>query len=357
MSEAQLQLAAGYMADARKHTKSGWFRKPEWDIAAQYYEKAANAYKAARSITNAIEAYQRSAEANTKFTSLFLAGKSLESAATLAQQANDNTLAAELYVKASDLFMAHGASPDKSADMLEKAALQCEPIDPERTLELYTQCSAIFESEERERLGIDTIKRAVACAIRHKQYPKALFFLDKLAKASQVLTRKSEIDKAKLSMVVVLLAMDDVVEARKRLDQWFFADPSDARLGSSATVATGAGSQWGPSGSAAAAPEAMATSPEAQVGQAIVSAFEQWDGERLHEILNDQHHAQTIHFLPAEVAKLTRTYRIPGKPMAQSSGTMVPTSTIAAISPQPGHMAGINTLDGEEADDDDDGLC
>ncbi|KAJ1977924.1 hypothetical protein H4R34_003398 [Dimargaris verticillata] len=353
MSESQLQVAAGYMADAHKHTKPGWFRKPEWDIAAQYYEKAANAYKAARSTTNAIEAYQKSAEANTKFTSLFLAGKSLESAATLAQQAGDNTLAAELYIKASDLFMAHGASPDKSADMVEKAALQCEPIDLERTLELYTQCCAIFESEERERLGIDTIKRAVACAVRHNQYPKALFFLDKLAKASQVLTRKSEIDKAKLSSVVVLLAMDDVVEARKRLDQWLFADPSDARLGSLAPMATGAGSQWGPSGSAAA-PEPRAMSPEAQVGQAMVSAFEQWDGERLREILNDQRHAQTIHFLPAEVAKLTRTYRIPGKPMAQSSGPVAPTSTTTATSPQPGHRTGTNAPEEEE---DDDGLC
>ncbi|KAJ1909203.1 hypothetical protein IWQ60_011294 [Tieghemiomyces parasiticus] len=337
MADANLRRGADYMADAHKYTKSGWFRKPEWDIAAQLYEKAANAFKAARSHDNAIRAYQQSADALAKFGSMFLAGKALENAGNLAQQSQDQLRAIELYTRASDLYIAHGSSPDKAAGIVEKAAQLCEPLDPDRALDLYKQSANIYEAEDRERMSIETLRNAAGCAVRHRRFPEALFFLGKLAKASRVLVRRSESDKAHLCIVIVALAMGDSVEARKRLDGWLFAGPEAAPSG---------GGMWG---NVPASTGDVAPTPEAAVGQALVDAFEHWDAAQLQEIRQDPRHAQTLEFLPSEVAKLAHHMSISGVKAAEN---LPPTGTTTGA---PAAAPAFPVSD--PTPDDDDDLC
>ncbi|KAJ1952956.1 hypothetical protein IWQ62_006102, partial [Dispira parvispora] len=336
-----------YLAEAQKHTRSGWFRKPEWDIAGQMYEKAANSFKASREPNKAIAAYEKAAEAMSKFGSIYLAAKSIENAASLAQQSHDTRRAVELFTKASDLYVAYGSSPDRAATMLEHAAEQCESLDPDRAIELYRQGCAIYESEERYRMAIDPIKRAVGCAVRHQRFPMALDFLTQLAKATQVLIRRSELDKACLSKVIVLLAMDDIVEARKQLDEWSLSDPSQAR------------SEWAPSSGINPERSLGDMSQEAQVAQTLVDAFEQWDAEKLQEALTTPKHAQTLQFLVPDVARLTRSFRLPGAPPAsqpQYHGNhpgLPPSSSLNNPTPGQG-TPGSYPLEEEE---DEHGLC
>ncbi|RKP39425.1 hypothetical protein BJ085DRAFT_13827, partial [Dimargaris cristalligena] len=306
----------------------GWFRKPEWDIAGQLYEKAATAFKAGRSPDNAIRAYQKSGEALAKFGSVYLAGNAYEKAGIIAQQSQDKVLAIEMYIQASNLYLAHGSSPDKAAGIVEKAAQLCEPLDPDRAIELYKQSCSIFESEDRDRMAIETIKNAVGCAIRLGQLPTAVYFLDKLAAATRVLIRRSETDKARLSAIVVTLALDDMVEARKRLDAWLFAFTA----------------------------------------QALVDAFEHWDGPRLQEILKNPQHVQTLQFLLAEVVRLAFKLNVPGsgtapaiaenqrQPPSPATSTGNPAKASGIIEKQPPPPTS-QTQPPPSLNEDDDGLC
>ncbi|KAJ1992945.1 hypothetical protein H4R33_000821 [Dimargaris cristalligena] len=366
MTDANLKIGADYMAEAHSYTKSGWFRKPEWDIAGQLYEKAATAFKAGRSPDNAIRAYQKSGEALAKFGSVYLAGNAYEKAGIIAQQSQDKVLAIEMYIQASNLYLAHGSSPDKAAGIVEKAAQLCEPLDPDRAIELYKQSCSIFESEDRDRMAIETIKNAVGCAIRLGQLPTAVYFLDKLAAATRVLIRRSETDKARLSAIVVTLALDDMVEARKRLDAWLFVSPDPrAPSGSGGGGVSGSADQWG--GATTMAPPAD-MSHEAFTAQALVDAFEHWDGPRLQEILKNPQHVQTLQFLLAEVVRLAFKLNVPGsgtapaiaenqrQPPSPATSTGNPAKASGIIEKQPPPPTS-QTQPPPSLNEDDDGLC
>ncbi|CAG8501239.1 7238_t:CDS:2 [Gigaspora margarita] len=63
LEDSKIQEAVRYLAQGDKATEKNWFKKPEWDIAGQNYEKAASCFKAARSYDQAIQAYQKASDA------------------------------------------------------------------------------------------------------------------------------------------------------------------------------------------------------------------------------------------------------------------------------------------------------
>ncbi|CAG8767194.1 579_t:CDS:2, partial [Acaulospora morrowiae] len=122
MESTKIREAVKFLAEGDKATEKGWFKKPEWDVAGQNYEKAASCFKAARSYDQAIQAYQKASDALFKSDSIYMAAKTMESAANLAaQQLKQPERAAEMYRKSSDLYLAH-MTPDRAAEMLEKGA-------------------------------------------------------------------------------------------------------------------------------------------------------------------------------------------------------------------------------------------
>ncbi|CAG8440844.1 7102_t:CDS:2 [Funneliformis mosseae] len=265
--DIKIREAVQFLSEGDKATKKSWFKKPEWDVAGQNYEKAASCFKAARSFDQAIQAYQKASDAMFKSDSLYMAAKSMESAANLAvQQLKQPERASEMYRKASDLYQAH-MTPDRAGEMLEKAA---------SAIEFYVAACNLFESEDRGRFAIDTFKRTIAIMIKNKRYIEAVEIMHRLSKIYQSNNNQSGLNKNCLGIIITLLAAEDEVEAKKQFQTF--------------------------------CQHAFVRSEESAISSSLLDAFEQGDQDLIDKVMR----SPIVTYLDNEIAKLSRELQVPG---------------------------------------------
>ncbi|KAF9348725.1 hypothetical protein BGX26_012880 [Mortierella sp. AD094] len=269
--EARLRDAIEYMREAEKNTEKGWFRKPDWDIAAQYFEKAGLAFKAGKSYEQAIQAFIKGSNAMIAAASLFMAGRAMENAGNVAlQNLGQPERAADMYKRASELFM-QNMTPDRAAEMLEKSAKAMEPISVDSAIELYIGACTIYESEDRARYATDTFKRTISLLVKHKRFEKAIEVLQRLGMVQKDSSNKTAYYKTLLSIIIVQLAAGDEVEAGRRFQAFCSV-------------------------------EGFIKSDESAIAHAMLDAFDQGDQAYYNQVANRQH----VGFLDNEVARLAR---------------------------------------------------
>ncbi|KAF9372712.1 hypothetical protein CPB97_001052 [Podila verticillata] len=272
LEEARLREAMDYMKEADKNTETGWFKKPDWDIAAQYYEKAAQSFKFAKSYDRAVQAFAKASDAMVSASSLFMAGRALENGANvLLQNMGQPERAADMYKRASELYMRNMA-PDRAAEMLEKSAKAMEPISVDSAIDLYIGACNIYENEDRARYATDTFKRTVSLLVKHKRFDKAIEVLQRLGNIQRIMANKSAYFKTLLSIVIIQLAAGDEVDASKRFQAFCSID-------------------------------GFVQSEESAVAHGMLDAFERRDQEYFNQTAARQH----VGFLDNEIARLARS--------------------------------------------------
>ncbi|KAF9124865.1 hypothetical protein BGW39_007847 [Mortierella sp. 14UC] len=270
--EARLKDAIDYMKEADKNTEKSWFKKPDWDIAAQYYEKAGQAFKAGKSYDQAVQAFIKASDSMIHATSYFMAGRALENGGNIAlQNLGQPERAADMYKRASELFM-QNMTPDRAAEMLEKSAKAMEPISVDQAIELYIGACNIYEGEDRARYATDTFKRTIALLIKHKRFEKAIEILQRLGNVQKDTPNKMAYYKTLLSIIIVQLATGDEVEAGKRFQAYCSVD-------------------------------GFVKSEESSVAHQMLDAFEHRDQAYYNHAAGRQH----VGFLDNEVARLARS--------------------------------------------------
>ncbi|CAI2184897.1 19290_t:CDS:2 [Funneliformis geosporum] len=268
--DIKIREAVQFLTEGDKATKKSWFKKPEWDVAGQNYDKAASCFKAARSFDQAIQAYQKASDAMFKSDSLFMAAKSMESAANLAaQQLKQPERASEMYRKASDLYQAH-MTPDRAGE------ITMEPISVDSAIEFYVAACNLFESEDRGRFAIDTFKRTIATMIKNKRYIEAVEIMHRLSKIYQSINNQSGLNKNCLGIIITLLAAEDEVEAKKQFQTF--------------------------------CQHAFVRSEESAISSSLLDAFEQGDQDLIDKVMRNP----IVTYLDNEVAKLSRELQVPG---------------------------------------------
>ncbi|KAJ2630371.1 hypothetical protein H4R22_002711 [Coemansia sp. RSA 1290] len=278
MGVESLSLAQSYVKDAQKASKSGFFSKPQWDIAATNWDKAANAYKTAMHYEEAIDCHVKASEAYVKVNIIYMAAKGYEAAATLAEKhLKDHAKAITYYTRASDLFRSHGSSADRAAAVMVKAATSCEDIDTNQAVQLYENALSIYETEERNRFSIPTYKRFAAFLIAKNRLPEAAKVQTRLGDICQQINSRYEVTKSYLGAIIVILAFGDSVEAGKMLDQFASCVP-------------------------------FVRSNEGTVANAMLEAYEQGDQEQFDVLANDQ----AIALLDSYISRLATQIRVPG---------------------------------------------
>ncbi|KAI9260494.1 hypothetical protein BDA99DRAFT_512285 [Phascolomyces articulosus] len=286
MEAQRIREGVKLMQEGDKASSKGLFRKPDWDVASGCYEHAATSFKLAKSYDQAVQAYLKASEAFFKADATHLAGKALENAALLlAQQLNQPQRAAEFYQRASNMFMT-GGSIDRAAEQLEKAGRALENTDANAAIDMYSSACSLYEQEDRGRMAIDIFKKAIALLIRSKKYQKAVDMLHRQSAVLRKLANRSHLYKANLSVMIVLFALGDEVEAGKQFNYMCSNDPG------------------------------FSQSEEAEIGQLLLQAYNEGDQELLEKAVRMQH----ISFLDNEVAKLSRTLTVPGEML--SSGAL-----------------------------------
>ncbi|OBZ83373.1 Gamma-soluble NSF attachment protein [Choanephora cucurbitarum] len=285
MDAEQIRDGVKNMQQGDKAASKGLFRKPDWDLAASCYERAATSFKIAKSSDQAVQAYIKASDALSKADATHLAGKALENAAfILAHDLNQPQRAAELYQRASNYFMTQG-SIDRAAEQLEKAGRALENVDVNASYDMYSKACTIYEQEDRGRFAVDIFKRAVSLLIRNKKYDKAIEMLKRQSIVLQKFTSRSHLYKANLSILILIFAIGDDVEAGK---QFSYMCGNDA---------------------------GFAQSEEAQIAQDLLQAYDERDQELLERTVRLQH----VTFLDNEVVKLARLLTVPGEVLSSTT--------------------------------------
>ncbi|KAI8644661.1 hypothetical protein BD408DRAFT_340128 [Parasitella parasitica] len=282
--EENLEAGNKYFQQGEKAASKSFFRKPDWDLAASYFENAATNFKIAQSYKLAVGAYEKASDAYFKSDGIHLAGKALENAAfILNQNLNDPKRAASAYQRASNYFMAQGTI-DRAAEQLEKAGRALENVDMNESFEMYSKACSLYEQEDRGRFAIEIFKRAISLLIRNKKqviiicvYDKAIDMLKRESVILQKFTARSQLYKANLSILILIFAIGDDVEASKQFNNM--------------------------------------CGEEAEIAENMLKAFDERDQELLVKTTGSQH----MTFLDNQVVKLARMLVVPGEVLSPAS--------------------------------------
>ncbi|KAF9582656.1 hypothetical protein BGW38_010929 [Lunasporangiospora selenospora] len=213
---SRLQDALHYMREANKYAERGIFKKPDWDLAAQNYEKAAQAFKAAQSYNEAVSAYVKSSDAMLHSFSHFMAGRALENAAAILElNLGPPEHVADLYRRAGNLYL-QDFKPDRAAEMLVKGAKALENASLEKAIKEYMNACNLYESENLERYATDAFKSFIGMLVRNNRLGQAIEILQRLGNIQSKTPNVYSYYKTLLSIVVVQLAIGDEVEAENR---------------------------------------------------------------------------------------------------------------------------------------------
>uniref|UniRef100_A0A674D6Y9 Gamma-soluble NSF attachment protein n=1 Tax=Salmo trutta TaxID=8032 RepID=A0A674D6Y9_SALTR len=167
---AKINEAHDHIAKAEKYLKTSFMKwKPDYDSAASEYSKAAVAFKNAKMLEEAKEAYLQEAEAHTNNKTLFHAAKALEAAGMMLKDMQRIPEAIQYIERASMMYVENG-TPDTAALALDRAGKLIESQDLAKAVDLYQKAASVFENEDRLRQAVEMLGKASRLLVRQHKY-------------------------------------------------------------------------------------------------------------------------------------------------------------------------------------------
>ncbi|KAK2854554.1 hypothetical protein Q7C36_006423 [Tachysurus vachellii] len=211
----KINEANEHIAKAEKYLKTSFMKwKPDYDSAASEYAKAAVAFKNAKQLEEAKEAYLLEAEAQTNNRTLFHAAKALEQAGMMLKDMQRLPEAVEYIEKASMMYIENG-TPDTAAMALDRAGKLIEPVDLSKAVDLYQKAASVFENEERLRQAVELLGKASRLLVRQKKFDEAVVSIQKEKNMYRDIENYPTCFKKTIAQVLVHLHRGDYVAADK----------------------------------------------------------------------------------------------------------------------------------------------
>lgn len=203
------------IAKADKLTKLTLTRwSADWKGATVLYEQAANGFRLAKDYEKAKESFEKASKGQEMLSSPWDAAKHMESAASLAKELRNWNEVADLYRRASELYIECGRSQPAS-DALAKGARALEDTVPDQAVKLYTDACEILEEDGKGQMSFDLYRAAASVYIKLEKYTDAANVLLKLAEAAEASNATHSQCKAYLSAIIIYLYAHDFKEAEK----------------------------------------------------------------------------------------------------------------------------------------------
>ena len=214
---------AEHMATAAKYLEtSAWKLKfsPDWDSAADEFNKAADCFKVGRSWDQAKAAHLKASEAYANSGSLFHAGKQLDQALLICKEMGQLEDAEELAGRGGMLFRQAG-NPESAAQLLVRAARLLEREQPARAASLYEKAADTVSTEDRPAEAGQHLEQAGRLAVRAGELERAARLLEAaLSLYSEAGAGGSVHGRLVLSFLLVQLQRGDPVAGSKVWQQW-----------------------------------------------------------------------------------------------------------------------------------------
>ncbi|XP_076827494.1 N-ethylmaleimide-sensitive factor attachment protein, gamma a isoform X1 [Brachyhypopomus gauderio] len=211
----KINEAHEHIAKAEKYLKTSFMKwKPDYDSAASEYAKAAVAFKNAKQLEAAKDAYLEEAEAHTNNRSLFHAAKALEQAGMMLKDMQRLPEAVQYIEKASMMYTENG-TPDTAAMALDRAGKLIEPVDLAKAVDLYQKAASVFENEDRLRQAVELLGKASRLLVRQKKFDEAALSIQKEKNMYRDIENFPTCYKKTIAQVLVHLHRRDYVAADK----------------------------------------------------------------------------------------------------------------------------------------------
>ncbi|XP_051825107.1 gamma-soluble NSF attachment protein-like [Antechinus flavipes] len=168
-----------HMANAANHLHTGFLkRKPDYDKAAVEYARAALAFRTARQLDGAVEAFMKEAEVHEKKQAFFYAARAHEQAGLLLRELKKLPEAAQAAWKAVSLYL-EGKNAELTAATLRRFSHILEDQMPTQVVHLYQGTAELFENEGRLLQALGFTCQASKLLVLAKRYGEAAISLNK----------------------------------------------------------------------------------------------------------------------------------------------------------------------------------
>ena len=217
----KIQEGLGLIQEAEKHLKTSFFKwSPDYDSAADKYQKAAICFKVARSYDRAKEAYIKTAECHEKNGQLFHAGKALTEAANLSCEAKNYKETIQFMERACQLYREHG-TPDTACINLVTIAKKIEIAEPLSAMELFEKAADIAENDEKIREAASHLNNASRLLAKTKKFPQAISIMKRQIELYEKVENHGMIFNLVLCVVLVHLTEGDTIAAENMYHKAF----------------------------------------------------------------------------------------------------------------------------------------
>uniref|UniRef100_A0A8C7L6I7 Gamma-soluble NSF attachment protein n=2 Tax=Oncorhynchus TaxID=8016 RepID=A0A8C7L6I7_ONCKI len=199
---AKINEAHDHIAKAEKYLKTSFMKwKPDYDSAASEYSKAAVAFKNAKMLEEAKEAYLQEAEAHTN-------NKTYPFAVSFEQEAIQ-------YIERASMMYVENGTPDTAALALDRAGKLIESQDLAKAVDLYQKAASVFENEDRLRQAVEMLGKASRLLVRQHKLDEAAVSIQKEKNMYKEIENYPTCFKKTIAQVLVHLHRNDFVAADK----------------------------------------------------------------------------------------------------------------------------------------------
>ncbi|XP_055687919.1 gamma-soluble NSF attachment protein-like isoform X2 [Lutzomyia longipalpis] len=227
-SQRKIDEANEHIRQAEKSLKTGLLKwKPDYDVAADEYNKAGVAFRIAKEYEKSVECFLKCAENYKLNRSWFHAAKAMEAAVQPMKEMGLLKKVPEFIEQAAVLYQQHG-SPEAAIATLEKCSKFMENTHPDLAILLLNKAVDIVMIEDSSRQGIEYLNRLARLMVKHQFYDDATDAI----RREIILNQKEEsfqaIGRLAVVLVLVQLARADYVAAEKAFKEWGnYCEPSE----------------------------------------------------------------------------------------------------------------------------------
>ncbi|KAL7715084.1 Gamma-soluble NSF attachment protein [Entamoeba marina] len=227
MSNQKRKEAEKHVQEAEKHLKTGLFKwSSDYSLAAASFEKAANSYKGQLNFKEACDCRMKAADCYYKEKLQLPSARQYEQAAEMAQKAENWKLMKECSEKAAKNYE-DTAQTDRIPQCHMKTANALEYIDKPEALKMYQKAIDLFVEMKKTMFIGQGITKAVGFGIKNELYKETQEFLESAIAAFAAMKQESEINRCRLTQILLLMINKDLEGASNLLD-----DPLETFIGS-----------------------------------------------------------------------------------------------------------------------------
>lgn len=315
-SQKKIEEGLEHIRAAEKSLKTSLLKwRPDYDNAADEYNKAATCFRNAKALDQCKEALLKAAECHKQNRGIFYAAKALDQAILVCKETGDVTQIPELADRAAHMFQSHG-SAESAAATLDKAGKILETQYPSDALRLFQRAAEISTIQDSARQAAEYISKVARLHVKLKEYDKAADAIRRELGLRQETECYQAAGRLTVALVLVQIARGDIVAAEKAFKEWGnYCEAS-----------------------------------EVQTLERLLTAYDEEDADMARQALNDPF----IKHMDVEYAILARDMPVPETTAVKSANRVSPPESLVAQGS--GHTAS-NNIAADEDDYESGGLC